>query len=730
MGNIKELCEGFANGKDAYAMIAAVSFNKSYEECLEFHPVTHEYQPEGKARRTESKSVLLGVLYGRSIPSIADQLYGKRDDMTDEQKQKAAQKVFDAVMGAFPGLKNLMVGSQDFARKHGYTETILGRRRHIPDMQLPEFEFKAMKGYVNPDIDPTDITTLENKDEIPERIVNELYKEFKKYKYYGQIAKRTKQLYEEEHIRVINNRPKINDATRQCVNCVDFDTEILTTAGFKRYDEISAHDTIISYNLARDCLEEDEIEAIHINDRDVEGYEFNSPELSCVCTDNHRWVIQNSLYEKPEIMTAKEYVQDCGCHFPILASAGSELSGSFGDYSQDEFGVLSYLLYYNATETTEDKVTWLTFTLSSKESKKSLNTLIQYLDNAEFDYQVNSLDMDPAVIEVKIVLNTFLFDVYASLIENKLTNEFVSSLSSEQALQMWWTFAYIENPDLKLDEDITIIFDSANDADVFQHLCYRAGHFSRCVPLKDMIDDVEELYIEDRIQKPSNSQYVVTTYQHNIVNMWDKRFVKRTTLHGCWCVTTNNGTWVARRHGSVFLTGNSIIQGSAAELTKMAILKLENNKEWQRIGGRLLVPIHDELLTEVPARYAEEGAKILSDSMCGAADFMPFPITCDVETTYRWYGMEYPCPYKKPESIDTYDEDEIKWIQYHLREAEYLLPVLKDENGEKPRGDAAKGVNGIRTPEMESAIDDYIKARHILRDDFIDAIDKEVDLGG
>ena len=67
-------------------MIAAVSFNKSYEECLEFHPVTHEYQPEGKARRTESKAVLLGVLYGRSIPSIADQLYGKRDDMTGEQK--------------------------------------------------------------------------------------------------------------------------------------------------------------------------------------------------------------------------------------------------------------------------------------------------------------------------------------------------------------------------------------------------------------------------------------------------------------------------------------------------------------------------------------------------------------------------------------------------------------------------------------------------------------------
>lgn len=220
VGDIKEMCEGFAHGKDAYALIASVSFNMPYEKCLEFHPETHEYQPDGKARRSEAKSILLGVLYGRSIPSIADQLYGKRDDMTDEQKQKAAQKVFDAVMNAFPGLRNLMINTQKNASQYGYTETILGRRRHLPNMQLPEFEFKAMKGYVNPDVDPLDVNTLENRDEIPKHVIDDLKKEFSRYKYYGQIAKRTKQLYEEEHIRVINNRPKINDATRQCVNSV------------------------------------------------------------------------------------------------------------------------------------------------------------------------------------------------------------------------------------------------------------------------------------------------------------------------------------------------------------------------------------------------------------------------------------------------------------------------------------------------------------------------------
>lgn len=79
-------------------------------------------------------------------------------------------------MNAFPGLRNLMINTQKHASEYGYTETILGRRRHLPDMQLPEFEFKAMKGYVNPDVDPLDVNTLENRDEIPKHVVDDLKK--------------------------------------------------------------------------------------------------------------------------------------------------------------------------------------------------------------------------------------------------------------------------------------------------------------------------------------------------------------------------------------------------------------------------------------------------------------------------------------------------------------------------------------------------------------------------
>ena len=50
----------FMEGRDIYATLASVGLGFPYEECLEFNPVTHENQPEGKARRSIGKVLVLG----------------------------------------------------------------------------------------------------------------------------------------------------------------------------------------------------------------------------------------------------------------------------------------------------------------------------------------------------------------------------------------------------------------------------------------------------------------------------------------------------------------------------------------------------------------------------------------------------------------------------------------------------------------------------------------------
>ena len=729
VGDIKEMCEGFAHGKDAYALIASVSFNMPYEKCLEFHPDTHEYQPDGKARRSEAKSILLGVLYGRSIPSIADQLYGKRDDMTDEQKQKAAQKVFDAVMNAFPGLRNLMINTQKHASQYGYTETILGRRRHLPDMQLPEFEFKAMKGYVNPDVDPLDINTLENRDEIPKHVVDDLKKEFGKYKYYGQIAKRTKQLYEEEHIRVINNRPKINDATRQCVNCVDDETEILTVNGWKHERDVSVGDSVIGYDVNSKKVVVTDITHKHVysDENGIHVYEFNSPTFNAVSTEDHRWVVCESD-EGPRFKTSQNIWKNKWPDYPILRVDDNDLPGN--SLSDDYLKLLGWIMtdgYFSK------QYYGIEIYQSTRREKNALiyHNMIETLNNLGFSF--NDKSDDGIYHTIYINKNDILYDLWKSNPDRTLSFDFVSTLSQHQAEVLMW--AMIEGDgtlgDNGKSSNITFTCNSVERKDVFQYLAFIAGYATNAYRIS--AEDANrwtngKLYPSLSNKKPvvvKNDYWTISVLRVKRAHIYphhkSERFVNKV-----WCVTTGTGTWVMRRNGKVSITGNSVVQGSAADLTKMAILNLCNNKRWQEIGGRLLVPVHDELITEVPEQYAEEGAKILSDCMCGAASFMPFPITCDVETSYRWYGMEYPCPYPKPESLKDYNSDEIKWIQYHLVEMEYKLPVYKDENGEKPRGDAAKGVNGVESTEMKADIDDYIKSRHISSEEFIDYIEKEV----
>ena len=56
------MIKSFMEGKDIYATIASLSFNKPYEECMEFNPITGANQPDGKERRSQAKSIVLGEL--------------------------------------------------------------------------------------------------------------------------------------------------------------------------------------------------------------------------------------------------------------------------------------------------------------------------------------------------------------------------------------------------------------------------------------------------------------------------------------------------------------------------------------------------------------------------------------------------------------------------------------------------------------------------------------------
>lgn len=197
------MIEAYQNGKDLYASIASLAFNKPYEECLKFRP-DGTTNKEGKARRSQAKSILLGILYGRGLNSVAEQLH------TTKRK---AQEIQDKVFKGFPAIKQFEDDTKYMAETYGFVTTFWGRKRRLPDMQLPEFEFKWKDGYG--DVDPlafdTEVTETEVPEDIQKKYISKLHRNpFKKKPIYAEA--------EAEGIIITDNGGKIADATRQCVN--------------------------------------------------------------------------------------------------------------------------------------------------------------------------------------------------------------------------------------------------------------------------------------------------------------------------------------------------------------------------------------------------------------------------------------------------------------------------------------------------------------------------------
>lgn len=199
-----QMYDTFMAGKDLYSEIASKAFNVSYKGCLEFNP-DGTTNKAGKERRTQSKSILLGCLYGRGVPSIAEQLGCSIDK---------AQAIKNSVFRAFPAIEEFERESIEMAKVEGYVTTVCGRKRRLPEMQLAEFEFRWKDG-VPHSADVLDFDEEEDA-EISQTTINKYMRKLK-YCRFGEKRK----IFEEankEGIWIVDNGAKIADATRQCVN--------------------------------------------------------------------------------------------------------------------------------------------------------------------------------------------------------------------------------------------------------------------------------------------------------------------------------------------------------------------------------------------------------------------------------------------------------------------------------------------------------------------------------
>ncbi|TDQ32316.1 DNA polymerase I [Zeaxanthinibacter enoshimensis] len=106
------MIEAFKKGEDIHAATAARVFDVPLEE------VTRE-------QRGNAKTVNFGIIYGVSAFGLSNQ--------TDLSRTEA-KELIDTYYKTYPKLRNYISEQIDFAREHGYVQTVMGRRRYLKDI--------------------------------------------------------------------------------------------------------------------------------------------------------------------------------------------------------------------------------------------------------------------------------------------------------------------------------------------------------------------------------------------------------------------------------------------------------------------------------------------------------------------------------------------------------------------------------------------------------------------
>ncbi len=81
---------------------------------------------------------------------------------------------------------------------------------------------------------------------------------------------------------------------------------------------------------------------------------------------------------------------------------------------------------------------------------------------------------------------------------------------------------------------------------------------------------------------------------------------------------------------------NTPIQGTAADIIKIAMVKVYDRLKRELPQARLILQVHDELIVEAPTELAEKAAAILREEMQGAAS-LSVPLTAEAKEGKTWY---------------------------------------------------------------------------------------------
>jgi DNA polymerase I-like protein with 3'-5' exonuclease and polymerase domains len=666
MSNDESMIQAIKDGKDLHSFtVSRMVPGVTYEEVVAAKKVKEKKDLTPRQKwllqlRQDNKAIGFGIIYGAGPPRIAESIeipeeevlkrihrlqveeetastYDKKKGrvfstrvrkalqknplLSEENaviqvaRQSIAAEKIQAYFDTFPGVHEYMKQIPEMCRESVVTSELDGSPKERPtqngtyirdgheyDWDLGKWTHHGFEAKIdNPDLDDTNLLTRTGHSQ--------------KFGYVKTLCGRYRRLEDINH----SNYKYKSEAERQAVNCFDAETEALTQRGWVKGFDLQSDDRFLTKNAETGQLEWN----LAVHRWFYPNYQGpmvrlgNGRTFDTLTTPEHRWLVTKKKTKMPAEMRSKQFLMLSEKQSDFAIHLTGNYTQRWSAYTDDFATLVGWVLtdgYFGST--------FVGIAQTKTRRRREIEDLL-----TRMGLTWNCYDPEKGR-SAQYKISGYIAPLIKGLFPKKtLTAEFILSLgdTARQALYS----SMMAGDGCTLTHMHRFTSGSEVRADMFQFLCVLLGK------------STHKKYREYEEPKQNGSK-----------GWWDVYIFRRSTAQtshrelisdyvgGVWCVTVPNSFAVFRRRGRVFVSGNTTIQGSAADITKGAMLRIEFNSTLNRLGVQLLNQVHDELIMQVPEASAKEALPLVLECMehpfQEGVDPLQVPIPADGKIASSW----------------------------------------------------------------------------------------------
>ena len=321
--------------------------------------------------------------------------------------------------------------------------------------------------------------------------------------------------------------------------CVDTETEILTKNGWKKYNEVNLDDDVLTINININKAEWNVISGIFIDNYIGEMYSLEQQQISALVTPNHKFPVKKQ-YKFNNTLRLKE-TKDLNPSDKIPLSADNINLPKEKFYDDDFIKLIGWVV----TEGCYRKRPGYTIEISQSNTynPKYVLEIENILKRLKVRYHEYNAGIDKKIHYFGIT-GEYARQIRKLLPDKMLTIEFILSLTKEQIdllieilCKADGSYSYT---------NMVLQTSNKKQADNIQFMLSIGGYAS---------------YLSSRANygnfSNGNISYNITIKYRENAKIVNTKISKVNYTGIIWCPHTQNGTWLARRNGKVYFTGNT-----------------------------------------------------------------------------------------------------------------------------------------------------------------------------